>query len=540
MQMWMARFLLSPGFRSRLALLALLFATSAAGAAAGAASRVDTESCTTGPTGITGAEWTDDTLQSPALTRQGFGTLGFIAGDGKRLRALIYRPSRFDAAKGPIWFVMHGVGRDADRYIDAAAPVAERHQALAVVIEFSKRDYPASEDYTLGVTTHGRADGSAAREGRWRAPEAYIFNEVERVFEAVRLALGGNQQGYYLFGHSAGAQFTHRLLTFVPCARVLGAVAANAGWYTRPVAGETQRFAMPYSLRGSPLATADQRTLLAAPLMLLLGTRDTKDASADRQVRGTRAAMAQGRNRLARGRHYFETGRTLARTLGAPFAWQLALAPGAGHDVRQVIASAGYLQFASSDAPPCTPSTAAQAKQLVFHEVLADPPPGLSGDANRDGKRRARDEEFVEIVNIGSTPLCLAGWTLEDAGRQGGHLFPLGRALAPGKAVIVFGGGVPTGSFGGSEVQRATSAKGLDLDGAGDVLTLRDAEGTVAGRLSWGDCARRSCADDHWHGSLRLNGSIVRWPTPDSGWRVHGDVAVSAFSAGLRSDGQAW
>jgi hypothetical protein len=519
----------------------LLFAASAGGSAAGAASGIDTESCTrtTGPAGITAAQWTDNSRRSPALTRQGFGTLEFIARDGKRLRASTYRPSRFDADKGPIWFVMHGVDRDADRYIEAAAPVAERYQALAVVIEFSKRDYPASEDYTLGVTTHGRIDGSAAG-GRWRAPEAYLYNEVERVFEAVRLALGGNQQGYYLFGHSAGAQFTHRLTTFVPCARVLGAVAANAGWYTQPVASETQGFALPYSLRGSPLAAADQRPLLAAPLTLLLGTRDTKDASADRQIRSTPAAMAQGRNRLARGRHYFETGRTLAGALGAPFAWWLALAPGAGHDVRQVIASAGYLHFASRNAPPCTPSTAAQAEQLVFHEVLADPPSGPSGDANRDGKRRARDEEFVEIVNIGSTPMCLAGWTLEDADGHGGHLFPLGRALAPGKAVIVFGGGVPTGSFGGTEVQRATSANGLDLDGAGDVLTLRDAEGAVAGRLSWGDCARRSCADDHWGGSLRLNGSIVRWPAPDSGWRVHRDVAASAFSAGLRSDGRAW
>lgn len=540
MQTLLAGFLLSPWFRFRVVSPALLFLVSIAGADASAASRVEAASCTrtTGPQGITAAQWTDNTRRPAALTRHGFGTLEFLAHDGKRLRALIYRPSRFDPRKGPIWFVMHGVDRDADRYIDAAAPVAERHQALAVVIEFSKMNYPTSENYTLGVTTHGHADASAAPEGRWRAPEAYLYNEVERVFEAVRLALGGNQQGYYLFGHSAGAQFTHRLLTFVPCARVLGAVAANAGWYTLPVANGN--FAMPYSLRGSPLASGDQRPLLAAPLTLLLGTRDTKDSTADPNVRGAPAAMAQGQNRLERGRHYFETGRRLAGSLGARFAWQWASAWGAGHDVRQVIASAGYLHFASSDPASCAPSTAAQARHLVFHEVLADPPPGASGDANRDGTRRARDEEFVELVNTGSTPICLAGWTLDDADGRGGHVFPLGAALAPGKAVVVFGGGVPTGSFGGADVQRATSAKGLDLDGKGDVLTLRDAQGTVAGRLSWGDCARRACAADHWEGSLRLNGSIVRWPMPDSGWRVHRDVAASAFSAGHRADGQAW
>jgi hypothetical protein len=61
-----------------------------------------------------------------------------------------------------------GVKRDAQRYLSAAAPVAERHRALAIAIEFSKRDYPRGEDYTLGVTARGKADQKAWNEGRWR------------------------------------------------------------------------------------------------------------------------------------------------------------------------------------------------------------------------------------------------------------------------------------------------------------------------------------------------------------------------------------
>lgn len=531
--------------RGRLGLalaLTLIFAAACDNGDSRVGGDVGAAACTrdTGPAGIAPARWSDADQARGALARHGFGQLEFVARDGNRLVAHIYRPSRFDPTNGPLWFVMHGVERNAEHYIDIAAPVAERHQALAIVIEFSREHYPASEDYTLGITTRGRADARAAREGRWRAPEAYSYNEIERVFEAVRLALGGQQRGYYLFGHSAGAQFTHRLLTFVPCARVLGAVAANAGWYTLPTADAEQPFGMPYSLRGGPPDAMDPRALLAVPLTLLLGARDTEDADDDPNVRGTPAAMAQGAHRLARGRHYFETGQSLARSLGTPFAWRLHLAPGAGHDVRQVTASAGYLLFAARTESPCAPSTVDQADRLVLHEIMADPPPGTAGDANRDGVRRTQDEQFIEIVNAGDAPLCLAGWTLEDASGRGGHLFPLGRALAPGKAVVVFGGGVPTGAFGDADVQRATARRGLNLDSASEVLTLRDANGATVERLSWGGCGGLACATDHWPNDLRLNGSLVRWPTPDGGWRVHRDVAASAFSAGLRIGGQAW
>ena len=536
-----ANFFLPPRFGAHLALMAILIMASATGSPVAAASQKGAASCTrnTGPAGITAAQWTERSAPPSALFQHGFSAQAFIARDGKRLLTKIYRPSRFDAQEGPIWFVMHGVDREADRYIDAAAPVAERHQALTIVIEFSKSDYPASEDYTLGVATHGRADGSALREGRWHAPENYLYIEVERVFEAVRLALGGSQQGYYLFGHSAGAQFTHRLLTFVPCARVLGAVAANAGWYTLPVADKSYPYSIPYSLRGSPLAEANQRALLAAPLTLLLGTRDTRDADTDRQVRDTPEAMAQGRNRLARGQYYFKTGRERARALGTPFAWKLALAPGAGHDVRQVIASAGHLLFATNERS-CTPSTAAQAGKLVFHEVLADPPPGPAGDLNRDGVRQAVDEEFVELVNTGTAPMCLAGWTLSEAGGRGGHLFPLGSELAPGRAMLVFGGGVPVGAFGGAQVQRASAAAGLALDGPGDVLSLRDSEGRLALQLSWGNCGGRPCAAEHWPGSLRINASLARGQGPIGPWRKHTDLAATPASPGLRADGNPW
>ena len=58
---------------------------------------------------------------------------------------------------------------------------------------------------------------------------------VEHLFDYVREKSGATQDTYLLDGHSAGAQFVQRLVTFLPEARYSRAVAANAGVYVMPV-----------------------------------------------------------------------------------------------------------------------------------------------------------------------------------------------------------------------------------------------------------------------------------------------------------------
>ncbi len=478
-------------------------------------------------------------LDAEGVLSSGFGHLRFEARDGNELTALVYRPRRYDARNGPIWFVMHGASRDVERYIRVAAPAAERYGALAIAIHFTADLYPRQSDYTLEVTTSGEADVTSFAEGRWRRPDAYLYAEIEHVFAAVRGALDGKQPGYYLFGHSAGAQFTHRLLTFLPDASVLGAVAANAGWYTLPAARGQPLDAMPYGLRGSPLERADLSSLFSRPLAIVLGERDTTTAAVDDLVRGTPEALAQGATRLERGRFYHATAREQARAIDVPFAWRLAVVPRARHDAAHVIDSAAFLLFAAREAP-CIASSGAQAGALAITEILADPPDGAGGDANGDGTRDPADDEFVELVNRGTTPICLTGWTLGDAEDPERHTFPLGRALAPGRALVVFGGGVPTGEFGSAGVQTAAFSGSLNLSNAGDVLALRDASDRLVTQLSWGDCASQRCAADHWNGDLGLAASIARSPEASASWRPHVALGESRFSPGVRPDGSAW
>lgn len=450
------------------------------------------------------ARWID----ASGLSGPGFGRVVFAARDGNRLTAWVYRGRSFDASSGPIWFVLHGASRDAERYVRAAAPVAERYGALLVVPHFDKDAYPKGSDYTLRFGLHA---------------------EIERLFEAVRQSLGGGQRGYYLFGHSAGAQFTHRLLTFLPDARALGAVAANAGWYTLPSDEDPRRHAMPYGLIGSPVKPSDLRGFFAMPFVVLLGERDTTTAQTDDLVRGTPEADAQGATRLERGRFYFGVAEAKAKEMNAPFGWRLATVPRAAHDAARVVDSAGFLLFAPGETP-CAPSGAAQAEGLVITEILADPPPGLAGDANGDGERDPSGDEFVEIVNAGRTPVCLTGFALGDAEEPERHVFPLGRALGPGRALVVFGGGVPTGRFGDAEVQR--SAGGLSLSNAGDVITLRDPSDVVVRQVSWGDGAGAPRAEEHWPSALDIAGSLVRASAPGGRFKGHPEIDGVRYSPG--------
>ena len=461
------------------------------------------------------AKWVD----ASALSERGFGRVAFATKEGRTLTAWVYRGRSFDPSSGPIWFVMHGASRDAERYVRAAAPVAERYGALVVAPHFGKDAYPKGTDYTLGVML----------AGRWRDPEDYLYSEIERLFDAVRGSLGGSQRGYYLFGHSAGAQFTHRLLTFLPRARALGAVAANAGWYTLPTDADPRWNTVPYGLLGSPVKPEDLRGFFAMRFVVLLGERDTTTAESDDLVRGTPEAQAQGATRLERGRFYFGVARAKAEELHVPFGWRMATVPRAAHDAARVLASAGFLLFAPEETP-CAPNRAGEGEGLVITEILADPPPGAAGDANGDGVRDPSEDEFLEIANTGRTPVCLTGWALGDAEDPERHVFPVGRALAPGGTLVVFGGGVPTGRFGGAEVQWATG--GLSLSNGGDVVALRDGSNAIVRRVSWGDCAGAPCAADHWPAPLDISRSLVRPPSPGGGWTAHAEVGGLRYSPG--------
>ncbi|MBI9072244.1 MAG: endonuclease [Melioribacteraceae bacterium] len=161
---------------------------------------------------------------------------------------------------------------------------------------------------------------------------------------------------------------------------------------------------------------------------------------------------------------------------------------------------------------------------IVINEFLASPADDLSGDANGDGITDAEDDEFVEIYNNPDFDVDISGWTLSDtAGIK--HIFTAGTILSANSCIVVFGGGSPTGDFGGALVQTASSGA-LGLDNNGDDIILHD--GSIA-------------VDLYTYGNAANNGeSLTRDPDITGGFERHSLAAGSGgtlFSPGKKLDG---
>lgn len=218
----------------------------------------------------------------------------------------------------PIVIVMHGVGRDGERYLEDWMPLSEQNKFLVVVPEFSKEQFPGEESYNSGNTVD--------KQGRPLPREQWSFSVIEPVFDAVKARTGNKSERYRLYGHSAGAQFVQRFVYFVPAARVDRIVSANAGWYMLPDLGVE----FPYGLKNTPVTEADLRHALALPLTVLLGTADTDPVL--HALRHTPESDAQGPYRLARGKFFYARATEAASRYKAAFGWRLAFAPDVDHD----------------------------------------------------------------------------------------------------------------------------------------------------------------------------------------------------------------
>ena len=168
-------------------------------------------------------------------------------------------------------------------------------------------------------------------------------------------------------------------------------------------------------------------------------------------------------------------------------------------------------RYALGAEPPPPPSPA----HLIINEILANEP-----GSNVAG-------ELVEIVNIGGASADLSGFTLSD-GVSVRHVFADGTTIAPGKALVVYGGAsaIPAGI-----AAVAASSGSLGLNNSSDTVTLRDASSAVVDGFAYSS-------------SLASTDGVSMNRSPDADaagtFVLHTSLSAASSSAGKHADGSAF
>jgi poly(3-hydroxybutyrate) depolymerase len=218
----------------------------------------------------------------------------------------------------PLLFVHHGVGRNGAAYRDYWLPLVEQTGILAIALEFPEESFPDYLRYHFG-NMHNE-DGTPNPREKW------TYGIVPRLFDALRDAGVTRRERYGIFGHSAGGQFVHRMLSFGYRDRVAIAVCANAGTYAMP----DLDIAWPFGLGRTEITPESLSTLLNFPITVMAGTNDTKTTGRF-FPKGPRS-MRQGETRYHRGHNYVRMGHEVALASGTHCAWAVIDVPDVGHD----------------------------------------------------------------------------------------------------------------------------------------------------------------------------------------------------------------
>jgi predicted esterase len=235
------------------------------------------------------------------------------------------RPLNWDPSL-PVLIVHHGVGRNGKSYRNYWLDLVDATRVLAISVEFPEQSFPEYLWYNFG-NLHAK-DGTANPRQQW------TFGIDERLFSALLEQGVTTRRHYGLFGHSAGGQFVHRMLTFGYRDRVAVAVSANAGTYAMPDLG----IGWPWGVGETGLDAGALRALLEFPITVMAGTEDT-DTTGKFFPKGPRS-LRQGAHRYERAQNYVRMGHEAAASLGTLCAWRVIDVPDIGHDGRNMSVAA--------------------------------------------------------------------------------------------------------------------------------------------------------------------------------------------------------
>mgnify|MGYP001144184006 CR=1 FL=1 len=103
---------------------------------------------------------------------------------------------------------------------------------------------------------------------------------------------------------------------------------------------------------------------------------------------------------------------------------------------------------------------------VVINELMPDPASDWSPtDGNEE--YHSLEDEWIEIVNTGASPVDITGWRLKDAASDSSWRYGFSGVIGPGQFVVVYG----NDSY-DWEGENGFSRYGLSLNNSGDTVTL--------------------------------------------------------------------
>ncbi len=142
------------------------------------------------------------------------------------------------------------------------------------------------------------------------------------------------------------------------------------------------------------------------------------------------------------------------------------------------------------------------AAQVRLNEILADPATDWNGDGTVDSKL----DEWVEIVNAGSTPVDLSLYRISDASAGESFRFALSGTLAPGEVKVYYGSDVVAW-----QAANGVSQFGFSLNNSGDTVSLYQVNGAD---ISVADAQAYVTAE------VANDRSFGRLPSGSGGWVI--------------------
>jgi hypothetical protein len=106
--------------------------------------------------------------------------------------------------------------------------------------------------------------------------------------------------------------------------------------------------------------------------------------------------------------------------------------------------------------------------QVRLNEILGDPATDWNGDGTIDSKL----DEWIEVINIGSSSVDLSRYRISDASAGEDFRFALTGTLAPGEVRVYFGSDVVTW-----QSANGVGQFGFSLNNSGDTVSLYEVNG---------------------------------------------------------------